>query len=536
MDEETIGRMLVDRGLLTPEELEEALGVCASTGRALAAAVVELRLIDRVQLEDALALLERRVRFCARCCASVLVPRSTARGEICPRCLERVEWREEKIAAQIEDLDAVVQLTRDDLPPEVQAARSRPECLLGKFVLLDELGRGSLGIVRRAWDTLRGAYVALKFIKEPSPEGSSDDPRDRRERHRDLLKEARAALRLRHEHIVPVHDVGSVGDQFYISMECIEGDTLGDHCHAAKRRGTVSPLYEDPAFYLGALRDVANAIYYAHTFSHPIIHCDLKPDNILISVEGVAYVLDFGLAQHLEAPPSPEIEMRGTPCYMAPEQVMGRNSALGVWTDVYGLGGILYQLLAGKPAFTGKSSEVLARTLRMLPTPPSQLLKADDGGGSAAPPALDTAFPRLEALALRCLDKEPGRRCASARDFAAELEDALADLAATAPKAEEAASPPEKPMEFLRRLAARLNTRRPVIGDLATPSRTFAIAEVIKATPQLVVIFDGVASSDLRWSELPRAAIEALAAAAGLTAPADRAALEVFHARGTRPS
>jgi hypothetical protein len=306
-NDEGLAKLLRERGLLSPEEQTEADDAVKATGKSLADILVEKSILSAIQVQDALAALHHRVRFCVECRVPVYVTRLMTEGERCPRCLGPVQWHEESHVEQIRDLESIVQLTKDELPAEVQAARTLPGRLFGKYVLLDEVGKGGAGVVYKAWDTMLADYVALKFIREHGGggkriAGSREAIKARQEQILDLLQEARSALRLRHEHIVAVRDLGRIDQQFYIAMDYIEGRTLAEHVHAAQARGLPSPLYEDPSFYLGIVRDVANAIHYAHTFPKPIVHCDLKPGNILIGKNGTAFVMDFGLARALGAP------------------------------------------------------------------------------------------------------------------------------------------------------------------------------------------------------------------------------------------
>jgi hypothetical protein len=264
LDDAALGKLLLERGLLAADEYQEAEEARKASGKPLAEILVEKAMLSPVQLQDALAAFQKRVRFCPECKGPVYVPRMMTEGERCPRCLGPVQWQEESVVAQIRDLDSIVQLTRDELPSEVQFARTIPGRLFGKYVLLDEVGKGGAGVVVKAWDTMLADFVALKFIREQHNRklpGSLEARKQRQEQILDLLQEARAALRLRHEHIVAVRDIGRIDQQFYIAMDFIEGRTLAEHIHSAQSRGLPSPLYEDPAFYLGAIRDVCNALH-----------------------------------------------------------------------------------------------------------------------------------------------------------------------------------------------------------------------------------------------------------------------------------
>jgi len=436
IDDDALGRMLLERGLLAPDEFQEAEAIRKSSGKPLSEILVQKSMLSPVQLQDAVASFQKRVRFCPECKGPVYVPRVMTEGERCPRCLGPVQWQEESVVAQIRDLDSIVQLTHDELPPEVQAARGIPGRLFGKYVLLDEVGKGGAGVVYKAWDTMLADYVALKFIREQSPERtaptSAEARRQRQEQVLDLLQEARAALRLRHEHVIAVRDIGRIEQQFYIAMDFIEGRTLAEHIHSSQSRGLPSPLYEDPAFYLAAIRDVCNALHYAHTFPKPIVHCDLKPGNILMSKTGTAYVMDFGLARVLGGRPTGEGEekVRGTPAYMAPEQLSGRTEDISVRTDVYAIGATVYELLAGRPIFTGEPLSILLQAMRNLPEKPTDVVRKAKTKQNHDSTKILMKISKLEEICLKCLARDPKDRYPSARDVAGELSTVLAAIEA----------------------------------------------------------------------------------------------------------
>ncbi len=582
--DDALGRMLLERGLLAPDEYEEAERERKESKRPLADILVEKSFLSAPQVRDAQAALEKRVRFCPECKVPVFVTRMMEEGERCPRCLGPVEWHAEKAVAQIQDLETIIQLTKDELPSEVQRARKMPGRLFGKYVLLEELGKGGAGVVQKAWDTMLGEYVALKFIREAKAgaEQGEETQKLRREQILDLLQEARAALRLRHEHIVAVRDLGRIEQQFYIAMDYVEGRTLADHIRSSHGRGRISPLYEDPAFYLGALRDVANAIHYAHTFPKPIVHCDLKPGNLLLSRMGTAFVMDFGLARVLGGRRGEEEEkVRGTPSYMAPEQLSGRSEDIGPHTDVYALGAILYEFLAGRPVFTGEPLAILLQATRGVPERPTEVVRKKDGGTDST--KILHRVTKLEEICLKCLAKNPRERYPSARAVAEELETVLEAIAAgqdrdmVPPRVLEAQERSEvrrvdehlthldldlalqetetlarkrderhvqerladrrRQVELLKdlreRLVARLNVLRPVFATFEAENAALKNVEILKATSQKLIALVGDQSRDLSWSALPASQVVAMVEVAGLKEPEDRLALGVLchHAR-----
>jgi serine/threonine protein kinase len=584
VDDDALGRFLLDRGLLAPDEYEEADRERRSSGRPLAEILVRKSFLNAVQVQDALAALQKRVRYCPECRGPVFVTRLMEEGERCPRCLGPVEWQAESVVAQIRDVENIVQLTKDELPSDVRAARAMPGRIFGKYILVEEVGRGGAGVVHKAWDTMLAEYVALKFIRDQKPvhDTSREAKKAREEQILDLLQEARAALRLRHPHIVGVRDIGRIEQQFFIAMDFVEGTTLADHVRASQLRGGTSPLYEDPVFYLGVLRDVANAIHYAHTFPKPIVHCDLKPGNVLISRGGNAFVMDFGLARALDVRREDEEaggeKVRGTPAYMAPEQLSGRLEAIGVGTDVYALGATLYELLAGRPAFTGEPLAILVQALRDKPERPTDVVRRKPESKRHESTKIMMKISRLEEICLRCLAKEPGDRYPSARHVAEELgrviealeqgreEDMVPPRVRMAQERSELSRVDEhithldvegarRQWELLRekrdttrvrhrlddrrqqlllveqlrdRLVERLNAERPTFPELDLAGATLKNVEVLKATAKKLYLLESDRPRDAEWAQLPPAQVVAMAEALKMDAPEDRLALGVL--------
>jgi serine/threonine-protein kinase len=262
----------------------------------------------------------------------------------------------------------------------------------GSYELLGEIGRGGMGVVYKARQKGLERLVAVKMILAShvaSPEYV----------HR-FQEEARAAARLRHPHIVQVHDVGQVHGQHFFTMEYVEGTSLAERI----RQGLVAP---EEAVRL--LAKVARAVEHLH--AHDIVHRDLKPSNILIDAAGEPYVTDFGLAKVF----TPGSEMTttgavlGTPSYMSPEQAAGQPSQVGPASDIYSLGAVLYELLTGRPPFRDENPvETLLQVLNGEPELPREL---------------NPRVPRpLELIALKCLARSASDRYASAQALADDLE------------------------------------------------------------------------------------------------------------------
>jgi serine/threonine-protein kinase len=276
----------------------------------------------------------------------------------------------------------------------------------GDYELLEEIGRGGMGVVFRARQLSLNRIVAVKMILSGGLASAADVARFR--------AEAESAARLSHPHIVPVYEVGEISGQPYFSMKYIEGTTLA-------KRLSDGPL--PPREIAELLLPVADAIAEAH--KQGVLHRDVKPSNILVDREGRPYVTDFGLAKRIatDAEGSDEAvfsgvtatgAILGTPGYMSPEQAAGRRGRVTTATDVYGLGAVLYAMLTGRAPFQAASPlDAVMLVLEQDPLPPRVLNRRVDSD--------------LEMIALKCLQKPTELRYASAADLAADLSSYLAN-------------------------------------------------------------------------------------------------------------
>jgi TolB-like protein/Tfp pilus assembly protein PilF len=262
----------------------------------------------------------------------------------------------------------------------------------GDYELLEQIGRGGQGVVFRARQKSLNRIVALKVIGLGHWATEAHLKRFR--------LEAEAAARLEHPGIVPIHEVGERDGSCYFSMKFVEGGQL----HEVIKR---TPMSIRQASEL--ITKVARTVHYAH--EHGILHRDIKPGNILLDAKSEPHLTDFGLARLVESESTVTrtMEVLGTPSYMAPEQAVGNNAAIGSVTDVYGLGAVLYQLLTGQPPFAGGTTyETIKLLLDTEPRPP-RLLN----------PKVDRD---LSTICLKCLEKDPQRRYSSALALAEDLE------------------------------------------------------------------------------------------------------------------
>jgi serine/threonine protein kinase len=312
---------------------------------------------------------------------------------VCLRCLEKDPVRRYVDAAAVaEDLRRYLGGGRLSVESGgVLDAHARWARQAG-YELIDLLGCGATGFLYRARQASLDRLVALKLLTGWSAAGSPEAELFRRE--------AAAVARLQHPNIVQVYDYGERGGQPYCVMEFIEGGSLAG-------RYVDEPMpAADAASLVEAL---ARAAHHAH--QRGVVHCGLKPDSVLLAPDGTPKLTRFGLAR-LVGEDRPEAvrraEGRRLASHLAPEQVEGRADAIGPTTDVYGLGALLYRLVTGQPPFRGESpGETREQVLEAEPVPPSQLT-----------PGVPAA---LEAVCLRCLQKQPADRYPTALALAEAL-------------------------------------------------------------------------------------------------------------------
>jgi WD40 repeat protein len=259
------------------------------------------------------------------------------------------------------------------------------------YEVLEEIGRGGMGVVYLARQVSLNRLVALKMILSGVHASNAELVR--------FHAEAKTIARLEHAHIVQIHEIGTHDGQPFLCLEYVSGGSLDQRLN-----GTPQP----PLKAAELCETLAQAMHFAHAGG--IVHRDLKPGNVLLGPDGQPKIADFGLArmQNQAVTLLPQGGVAGTPSYMAPEQAVGPSAALGPAVDVYALGAILYEILTGRPPFKAETPyDTLIQVSQQDPVPPRYL---------------QPGVPRdLETVCLKCLRKDPAKRYASANQLAADL-------------------------------------------------------------------------------------------------------------------
>src|SRR5947208_2414402 len=366
--------------------------------------MIEFRAVQDGERMDDSPLMNSVLRVCRKCGAEIF---ADAPEGLCTACLFETGLgllAPPSVAAG--DSSAVASAKADDCGSVENTETSEANAALhikqaprltktpadfGDYELLEEIGRGGQGVVYRAHQKSLNRTVALKIIGLGHWATETHLKRFR--------LEAQAAASLEHPGIVPIHEVGECEGSCYFSMQFVEGGQLDE----VVRR---EPMPIRRAVQL--IAKVARIVHYAH--EHGILHRDIKPGNILLDQNGEPHLTDFGLARlvETESTVTRTMEVLGTPSYMAPEQAVGETKKLTSAADVYGLGAVLYQLLTGQPPFAGGTTY---ETIRLL-------LEREPRQPRFLNPKVDRD---LSAICLKCLEKDPKRRYASALAVAEDL-------------------------------------------------------------------------------------------------------------------
>jgi WD40 repeat protein/tRNA A-37 threonylcarbamoyl transferase component Bud32 len=321
---------------------------------------------------------------CPNC--QIELPKDLLMG-LCPNCLGRV----------------VFQL---GLLSPANASAEPDARILGDYELLEVIGRGGMGVVWRARQLRLNRFVALKVVLAGHLATDAEIKR--------FQREAQNAARLDHPNIVGIYEVGEHQGQHFFAMQLIEGASLGQWLRRRQEQLSLDQVPEpcapldSPEAAARLVATVARAMHHAH--QRGILHRDLKPGNILLDSHGEPHLADFGLARQadLAGDLTQSETVLGTPHYISPEQAQGKKD-LTTATDIYSLGAILYHLLAGRPPFQAATTwQTLRATVEQPPLRPSGKDRRIDSD--------------LEIICLKCLEKDPQCRYASADALAEELE------------------------------------------------------------------------------------------------------------------
>ncbi len=427
--DEVFVKYAVAQGYVTAEQVEQARRAQRHERARGRPCYIGQLLIQRRDLscEDFLAIedaLDQQIYECARCKARY-ARKDLAGGQLdCGGCGERIEIEGRgrlsmaEILASRDPRDLTISLVkparsrtsdrrrrarssartartsrRSRLDREALSVEASDLEGLERYEVLEELGRGGMGIVFKARQVDIDRLCALKVIKA--------GPQVPEVQINRFVQEGRSAARLGHPNIIGVFDCGRYRDTFYVAMEFIDGRSLAQHL------AEDGPLPIPRA--LAVMDDLLAAVAYAH--EHGVVHRDLKPANVLIERDrGRARLIDFGLAKDHEQSLglTQEGQILGSPFYLSPEQTRGHSKDVDGRADVFALGVILYEVLTGKRPFTGRSAaDVYAKILHTRPTPPALL-----------DPGIDQ---ELQAIVLKALEKEPRDRFGSADEFAERL-------------------------------------------------------------------------------------------------------------------
>jgi serine/threonine-protein kinase len=300
-----------------------------------------------------------------------------------------------------DEIDPAQESTESETAAYSPATQNGPPSTLGRYKVLKELGRGSMGVVYLGKDPTIQRFVAIKTMRLDE----IDDADKLQEVKARFFREAESTGRLSHPNIVTIFDAGEEDDLGYIAMEMIQGTTLKQW----SRKPNLLPLEK----VISILATVAEAMDYAH--QQGIVHRDIKPANIMLTTEEVVKVMDFGIAKMATSSKTQTNIVLGTPTYMSPEQIAGKK--VDGRSDIFSLAVVMFELLTGRPPFTADNVSALLFAIAHTPHLSVKAIRPD------LPPIVKEVLDRA-------LQKDPALRYRRASEFAMELRSCLEGLAA----------------------------------------------------------------------------------------------------------
>ncbi|MHC4605916.1 MAG: protein kinase domain-containing protein [Planctomycetota bacterium] len=416
------GKILADKGLASEYQVNECLRL---QGRLVEMGLRPVPMLGEIMIrrgylkpdavKTALQIQDLSLYSCPECGAAI---GGNSAGEApekytCPSCGTEVPALFASLATSIQTaLDEAADQLDIELPEEVKVASRDPKNHFGKYILVDEIGRGGTGIVYKAWQRDLNKIVALKLLPHESdtaagvktPYGDAEDIKR-------FYNETRAAADLKHDNIIPILDFGLVETHFFYTMKLVTGTTLDEIIQTgdAGQAHQTTLLSQDEftsdkkasdggrtvsvrtAFNL--MLPLIRATSYAH--DRGIYHRDIKPGNIIVDENGRPWLMDFGLAKVAKIGDAAYVKgvIMGTPFYMPPEQAIGDMEQVDYLSDIYSLGAVLYELVSGRCPYSGKSADEVLDIIE-----------------STAPEAIRTLMPQIPEKAARIIERAMRRK------------------------------------------------------------------------------------------------------------------------------